>query len=383
MKTYYLKRADLIKFLDRLNRDYEVYIPIQAEGKSVTCDFNFKLPDADYYLEKLSRTEKENIVFNRYRTVEPLRTFFTFPQEKLDTSTQEKKIAIFGVKNCDLFSLKIQDFVFLGGDVSDPFYSKRRENTLLVAGDCIGFKEVCFCLALGINPFPGNDGFDLSFSPLDEGFLVDVGSPKADGIISKNASLFSPATANLISLRDKKRESIIKKLKEHLAPHKIPSPQLLQEVVKAGYESELWQEEALRCVECGGCNFACDTCHCFLLADDRPQGHGLASYGQSHRFGNANKRARLWDACLYANFARVAGGANPLKYRSQRLRNRYLKKFDFFPDNLGLAACCGCGRCIDVCPAKIDIRKILRILAETSPPWQSEAGQGNQKPVTR
>ncbi|MBI4982929.1 MAG: 4Fe-4S dicluster domain-containing protein [Candidatus Omnitrophica bacterium] len=47
-----------------------------------------------------------------------------------------------------------------------------------------------------------------------------------------------------------------------------------------------------------------------------------------------------------------------------RLRNRYLKKFDFFIDNLGEQGCCGCGRCIDVCPGKIDIRYILRKLYE-------------------
>ena len=40
----------------------------------------------------------------------------------------------------------------------------------------------------------------------------------------------------------------------------------------------------------------------------------------------------------------------------------HLKKFDFFIDNIGHQACCGCGRCIDVCPGKIDIRYILRKL---------------------
>jgi formate hydrogenlyase subunit 6/NADH:ubiquinone oxidoreductase subunit I len=104
----------------------------------------------------------------------------------------------------------------------------------------------------------------------------------------------------------------------------------------------------LTCVECGGCNFICDTCHCFLLTDKKE--------------GHINKRLKLWDACLYANYARVAGGANPLKRRAQRLRFRFTKKFDFFVDNLGMPACCGCGRCIEVCPGKIDIREILKDL---------------------
>ena len=95
----------------------------------------------------------------------------------------------------------------------------------------------------------------------------------------------------------------------------------------------------------------CATCHCFLLTDEAAN--------------NNAKRLRLWDGCMFNNFTRVASGANPLKLRYMRLRNRYLKKFDFFITNLGEQACCGCGRCIDVCPGKIDIRYILRRLDES------------------
>jgi ferredoxin len=120
--------------------------------------------------------------------------------------------------------------------------------------------------------------------------------------------------------------------------------------MKDGFALDTWKEFMLPCVECGGCNLICDTCHCFLLADRKSDG--------------INAKVRIWDSCLYANYARVAGGANPLKLRAQRLRNRFLKKFDFFVDNLGMPACCGCGRCIEVCPGKIDIREVLKDLAK-------------------
>jgi sulfhydrogenase subunit beta (sulfur reductase) len=58
------------------------------------------------------------------------------------------------------------------------------------------------------------------------------------------------------------------------------------------------------------------------------------------------------------------------------LRNRYLKKFDFFVDNIGSQACCGCGRCVDVCPGKIDIRHILQSFNEE---WPSCAEINNGK----
>ena len=71
-------------------------------------------------------------------------------------------------------------------------------------------------------------------------------------------------------------------------------------------------------------------------------------------------RGRNWDACLYKTFARVAGGANPRKHLYERLRNRFDKKFAFFPEVLDYFACTGCGRCIDACPGNIDLREVLK-----------------------
>ncbi len=349
MRTLFLNTKDLPDFLNNLSKEYSVYVPSKIKGKGLPCDFGFKLPTHDYLWEKLSAVKKEDLAFNDYRSIESLRAFFTRSKEKLVLSDNENKIAVFGVKACDLFCLKIQDFVFSGGEIKDPFYERRRASALLISGDCLSFKEACFCLALEINPYPG-EGFDLNFSVLENGFVVDVGSDKGEEAIKASAALFAPATSQALAQREEKRNALARNLSGHLERHKIPSKDVLQEIVKAGYESDIWQAEAEKCVECGACNFVCGTCHCFLLAEDR--------------FGNAHERVRLWDCCSYANFARVAGGANPLKLRYQRVRNRYLKKFDFFPENFAISACAGCGRCIEACPAKIDIRSVLRKLNE-------------------
>jgi Fe-S oxidoreductase len=74
-------------------------------------------------------------------------------------------------------------------------------------------------------------------------------------------------------------------------------------------------------------------------------------------------RFRSWDSCLLKGFARVAGGANPRPQLANRLRNRFEKKFGYFPQTADLFACTGCGRCISACPAKIDIREIMKRLA--------------------
>ena len=360
METYFLKNEDIFEFYGRVAQEYELYVP-QRQGpvfKEDACEHECraKLPDDDYFLRKFTQVKKEDIVFNDYRCVEPTRSFFTHFKEEAcsyfeDNAAKKKErpLALCGIKNCDLFAFKVQDFVFLGGNEVDPLYKARRENALIISGDCPYFKEVCFCRAFAINPYP-TEGFDFNLSPLNNGYLLDIASQKAKIIAMSLKNLLVPATLGQLSGRAAKRESVNLRLDEHLAKHKIPGKETLQEIVLAGYNSQVWQDEMRTCVECNGCVFMCDTCHCFLLTDEPASENA--------------KRYRLWDGCLLKNFTRVAGGANPLRLRYMRLRNRYLKKFDFFVSNLGYQACCGCGRCIEVCPGKIDIRRILRRLHE-------------------
>ena len=76
-------------------------------------------------------------------------------------------------------------------------------------------------------------------------------------------------------------------------------------------------------------------------------------------------RYRQWDSCMLKDYAGVAGGGNPRPQLWMRLRNRFEKKFDFFPQVAGLQACTGCGRCITACPANIDIRRVLKRLVHS------------------
>lgn len=341
METYFLRSSNLIRFYERVAKEYELFVPVEKE--------------AEYLIRRFSCTDPADIVFNSYRCIEPVRSFFTHAKEQVCNyfyniePAGEKPVAIAGVKNCDLYSLKIQDFVFLGGNEPDPFYETRRESALIISSDCPGFKETCFCRAFDINPH-ADEGFDFNMSAIGEGYIVDASSDKAKRLAQAMQDILVPPTRNQLEDKTLKREAAVEKLEKHLAPKKIPKKETLRDIVLSGYGSKIWNEQMLTCVECGGCVFMCDTCHCFLLFDEEDSPNA--------------KRLRVWDGCLYKNFTRVAGGANPLKMRYMRLRNRYLKKFDFFTANMGIQGCCGCGRCIDVCPGKIDIRDILRRLHE-------------------
>lgn len=334
-EIYYITQSNWKIFLDNLKRTYRVFLP-QPSGSE------------DYLYQEAK--DSENFVFNAYRCVEPVKSFLAPAKEEITELVPEKPIAIVGLKNCDLHSLRVQDFVYEQDGEVDPFYHLRREKAVLISGDCTDYKDVCFCLALGVLPF-GQAGFDLNLSCLNEGYLVQIGSQKGKNLITPYLEYFVTAKESQISSRTVKRENLKERLNKNLFSQNLPAKEILQSIVKNGYNAATWQNFMLTCVECGACNFICCTCHCFLLADTE---------------NNAPQRLRMWDSCQYANFARVAGGVNPLRRRSQRLRNRFLKKFDFFVDNLGEPACEGCGRCIEACPGKIDIREVLKDLAKNA-----------------
>ncbi len=342
--TYYIQTVGLDGFINKLKSKFRVFAPLEKAQE--------RQKDKDYTYRQLNG--EAGICFNPYRAIEPLKEFFTYSQETVcsyfdqDKPIDADNIIIFGVKACDIAGHKVQDFVFLEGVEVDSSYRIRRQNTIIISGDCTDFKEVCHCLAWEILPHPA-EGFDLNLSPLNDGYLVDVGSPKGEELIRLYRDYFTPAKDTQLSARKVKRENLIDRLKRYLLPQNLVPRNSVQGLMKEGYNLDTWKEFMRTCVECGGCNFICDTCHCFLLSEKKEE--------------NVNKKIRAWDSCLYANYARVAGGANPLKTRAQRLRNRFMKKFDFFVDNLGMPACCGCGRCIEVCPGKIDIREVLKDLA--------------------
>lgn len=346
--VYYTHSAQFNTFFQKLKDSRTVFAPVVKDHRA---------PVLDYYLSRALGNEP--LVYNAYRGVIPLKSFFTHPLEDASAYFGPEAVfsdlassVIFGVKSCDITAHRVQDYVFLEGVEVDAHYRLRREKTIFISSDCTGFKEVCFCLALDILPHP-TCGFDLNLSPLHDGYLVEVGSASGQQLIDEFKECFTPSRPSQLVGRQEKRDTLIERLRRHLLPQNLPPKASLQRLVKEGYQADTWQHFMRTCVECGGCNFICDTCHCFLLKDAPAEG--------------GHKKLKLWDSCLYANYASVAGGANPLKMRAQRLRFRFTKKFDFFVDNLHMPACCGCGRCIEVCPGKIDIRQVLKDLAQKVP----------------
>ena len=304
-------------------------------------------PDTNLLYTEYLKNNPLNLNIDGIRPLVPLKTFFFNNGRNisnLDENITQK--IIFGVKSCDLKALEILDKIFLEGVVVDPFYDINRKNTVIITSDCIEVCETCFCTLVRNKPY-SESGYDINLTFIDNGYICETGTQKGEEIVKKNHTLFGSISEKVISLRDKQREKVINKLKEiNIEFEKLFNIEY-QKLLKDNYNSDQWNSFSEKCVQCMGCNFICPSCFCFFL----------------HETKNFNK-IRYWDGCHSTSYARVAGGANPRPKLYERFRNRYQCKLNNRKENFNVYACTGCGRCIQVCPAKIDIRKVLTQLVK-------------------
>lgn len=335
-------------FLKNLKGDYDVFVPVKRGEHRMYQRYGGG--------QEQDGSSSDAPVIGEVRSFEPLKAFFFRARERVADGfsdelpkTSLKPLCIVGAKACDLKGFKVQDFVYMEGDFKDPFYIRAREENLVIAADCTCAIDTCFCLAVGVNPYP-TEGFDISLSEVSSGFIIETGSDKGRSIVEKNSGLFAEAPDALVGERDKIRKKVTEDVRSGMRKVGVPSQDNFEGIIQRNYDSTIWEDEAKTCVECGACNTICPTCHCFLLYDQKSE--------------DAMERLRVWDSCMVKDFALVAAGVNPRSSLWMRLRNRFEKKFDFFPKLAGIYACTGCGRCVSACPAEIDIRKVLQRLVK-------------------
>ena len=153
-----------------LSKGREVYAPVRGANGS------FKLSKSDNW-----RTGYHTL--GDYRQTEPLKSLF-FPAREfigrwkgdvLRAPMPER--IVFGVKNCDLSALSVFDHVFLHGVAKDTYYAEAREKTILVSNDCSDHLDVCFCPAVGEQPW-AEKGFDVNIAESPAGILIEEGSDR-------------------------------------------------------------------------------------------------------------------------------------------------------------------------------------------------------------
>jgi len=284
---------------------------------------------------------------------------FTFPPE-LTISTVHKTaqlafevpraqapaLAFLGVRACELAALAVQDRVFLGGQFHDEDFGARRAAAFIVAVQCTTSASTCFCTSMGTGP-EVHGGYDIMLTEIDEGFVVQAGSPGGADIVAR-LPVRKPSHAEAGAAVDLV-EAVRTRIGDTLPVQGLP------ERLKRQLDNPRWAAVADRCVECGNCTMSCPTCFCTSTVEHSDMDGKLAS------------TTRLWDSCFDSSFARVAGG--DFRGRPQdRYRQWLTHKFSTWVDQFGTMGCVGCGRCVTWCPAHIDVREELMAIAPPIPP---------------
>jgi sulfhydrogenase subunit beta (sulfur reductase) len=243
----------------------------------------------------------------------------------------------FGGHACDIHALKILDMLYLSGFV-DPYYKRNREQLIVVGHGCFP-DEKCFCRSQGTANV--DDGFDLFLTPLEGRYLVTVRSARGDDIVRANQALFEPATRRDV-------QEYLDRLKEREKAFTLAMDVTdLPYVLELKKDDPVWEELGKKCLCCGSCSMVCPTCACFNVHDELPE-------------ENVAQRVRSWDACLYRDYALVAGGHNFRASRADRVKNRYYHKQEAFVREFGKPSCVGCGRCIENCPTGINVVEVFQ-----------------------
>lgn len=334
MIEYYISSESFNSFIKALARDARLIAPVKS----------FDQP----HIQEIGPHNISQVSLSGFRTVEPFKACFFKMIERVSQDPKgNANLIILGARGCDLEALEILDEVYAKGDFVDPFYAANRNKIIIISADCTDCGDTCFCSLVSGKPYPTKH-FDLNLSPHKNGYMVEVDSEKGQKLIENNNILFAEIAAVSLQEKAQNRQKVVDLLAEKNKNFQLKID--LSESHKRNLENKIWKTLTRDCVECSACNFVCPTCSCFLLLDQKE-----------------DERYKVWDGCLKAGYTRVAGGANDRGKLYQRLQNRYQCKFDYSKDRLDRYACVGCGRCIDGCAGKIDMRKIFIELEKQVP----------------
>lgn len=253
------------------------------------------------------------------------------------TDNENGPQVLFGVHACDIHSLRILDLLYLT-DFIDPYYAENRAGLTVVGYGCWP-DDRCFCDSMDTST--ADDGFDLFLSPLEGRYLVSVNSSRGDDIVRSNPALFQSTTPEdtgeyLQHLKERKEAFTL-----NLDVNDLPF------ILDLKKHDPVWEELGKKCLCCGSCSMVCPTCSCFNVVDE------IDADGTA-------KRVRMWDACLFRDYAVVAGGHNFRTDRADRVKHRYYHKQEAFVRKFGMPSCVGCGRCIEYCPTGISVVEVFQ-----------------------
>ncbi|GAB4390460.1 MAG: hypothetical protein Kow0025_22640 [Thermodesulfovibrionales bacterium] len=258
-----------------------------------------------------------------------------------EAPAEAPKSVIVGLHPCDVHAVLYLDRTF----ACDPWYQARRLNTMLVALNCRGADEYCFCSSVGTGPhLEVEHGYDALLTDLGDSYLLELRSGGAREAFGRAGA---PAGAEAMGMKAAEKEKAASTVTRHIETRGLDG------LFLASLDHEVWRRTAdERCLSCANCVMVCPTCFCHDYTDRVGMDLGRVT------------RFRQWDACQDARFAAVHGG-NFRGSRAARLRQFVTHKLDY-SRQYGTVGTVGCGRCIRWCPTGIDLTEIAGELRRSS-----------------
>ncbi len=250
-----------------------------------------------------------------------------------DLTAPHPKIAFIGVRACELAAIDIQDTVFVRGPFVDPHYKIRRDQTILIAVNCVHPGGTCFCASMKTGP-RAEAGFDLALTELEDRFMVEIGTATGASLVDSVPR--REATPDDLQTADR----LLEEARNHMGRELYVAD--LPELLVSNLDHPQWEKVAARCLSCANCTMVCPTCFCSTVED------------ANDLRGDHSERLRLWSSCFTLEFSHLHGGG-----RQPTIKDRYRQwmthKLATWKEQFGTLGCVGCGRCITWCPPGIDI----------------------------
>ncbi|MDH5203581.1 MAG: 4Fe-4S dicluster domain-containing protein [Nitrospirota bacterium] len=321
--------------IDTLRPEYKVFGPVRDGNQTVFKEIS---SSADLFMDYSTTMLSPGKMFI-YKPKEDMLKFRDDGTLSVaEVMTGVEKQVIVGIHPCDISAIFYLDRTFLGEFV-DPFYKARRENTILIALNCMQVSENCFCSSVGTGPHLHiQSGYDVLLTDLGEDYLAEIKSEKGFEVFRVKGQETGP---NEWSLKSEKEKSLLKSFK------KIIDTRGLDELLMKNLDHPVWATTAdERCLSCSNCVMVCPTCFCYNIVDEMSM-----DLKEITRF-------RQLDACQDLRFAEVHGG-NFRSTRASRLRQFVIHNLNY-TSQYGVTKTVGCGRCITWCPTNIDLTEMAK-----------------------
>ena len=333
---YKIAKENLSALFQMIAENQELYLPVEKAGQT---NYAAWTPEVKVDLDTLKTVKSAKDAFfpqseGLYSVKKEGKKMSVEPQ-----ALKEQNFVVFGMKACDVKGVEVLDRVFLVDPV-DTFYKARREHGTIVALACHEPEETCFCKVFGIDA--ADPMADVATWMIGEDLYWKALTEKGEALSELVKELLTDAEEAPV---EAEKEAI------HAIVEKLPYMNLSLEgwngdALSEKFNSPVWEELYKPCLACGTCTFVCPTCQCYDIKD--------------YTTGDTVSRYRCWDSCMYSDFTMMAHGNNRTS-QMQRFRQRFMHKLVYYPaNNDGMYSCVGCGRCVEKCPASLNIVKVIK-----------------------